>query len=141
MAQSRGFATGRRAYDRIRHPGSATASAPIQAGRPVADARDLPQHSGRIHLCRAAVRVCAPGSNRWENLAVLKPADQIKFVIASRRDFDWTAQTIRTHALDGRFTVLLSPVFGAVTPLDLATWLLESRLPVRMQLQMHKYIW
>jgi 7-carboxy-7-deazaguanine synthase len=79
--------------------------------------------------------------NRFENLDHLKPTDQIKFVIASRRDFDWTAQTVRTHRLDGRFTVLLSAVFGRVTLADLAAWLLDSRLNVRMQLQMHKYIW
>jgi len=79
--------------------------------------------------------------NRWTNLDHLKPTDEIKFVIASRRDFDWTAETIRTHRLDERFTVLLSAAFGRVTLADLAAWLLESRLNVRMQLQMHKFIW
>lgn len=79
--------------------------------------------------------------NRWTNLDVLKPGDQIKFVLASRRDFDWTADVIRTHRLEERFTVLLSAVFGAVRPDELAAWLLESGLNVRMQLQMHKYIW
>ncbi|HJZ58981.1 MAG TPA: radical SAM protein [Gemmataceae bacterium] len=80
--------------------------------------------------------------NRWANLDVLKPTDQIKFVIASRRDWDWTAAAIREHRLDERFVCLVSAVFGAVKPLELANWLLESRLPrVRMQLQMHKYIW
>jgi 7-carboxy-7-deazaguanine synthase len=81
-----------------------------------------------------------PG-NRWENLAVLKPADQIKFVVASRRDFDWTADAIRKHGLEERFTVLLSPAFGLVEPLQLANWLLESGLQVRLQLQLHKYVW
>jgi 7-carboxy-7-deazaguanine synthase len=80
-------------------------------------------------------------ANRWENLEALKPTDQVKFVIASRRDFDWSAETIRTHGLDRRFTVLLSPAWGLVTPLDLAAWLLESGLQVRMQLQLHKYVW
>ena len=79
--------------------------------------------------------------NRWESFSVLKPTDQIKFVIASPRDLDWTAETIRKHRLDERFTVLVSPAFGAVMPLQLAQWLLESGLNVRMQLQMHKYIW
>src|SRR5262249_47833868 len=78
--------------------------------------------------------------NRWANLEVLKPSDQIKFVIASRRDFDWTVDTIRAHQLDQRFLVLLSPVFG-LPPVDLAGWLLTSGLQVRMQLQLHKYIW
>jgi 7-carboxy-7-deazaguanine synthase len=79
--------------------------------------------------------------NYWPNLERLKPSDQIKFVIASRGDFDWTADTIRAHRLDQRFTVLLSPVFGAVEPVQLAEWLLGSRLQVRMQLQLHKYVW
>jgi 7-carboxy-7-deazaguanine synthase len=81
------------------------------------------------------------GNNVWENLALLKPTDQIKFVIATRRDFDWTVSAIREHSLDRRFTVLLSSVFGQVSPRDLAEWLLASRLEVRMQLQLHKFIW
>jgi 7-carboxy-7-deazaguanine synthase len=80
-------------------------------------------------------------NNVWENLALLKPTDQIKFVIASRADFDWTVGTIRAHSLDRRFVVLLSSVFGRVAPRDLAEWLLDSRLDVRMQLQLHKFIW
>jgi 7-carboxy-7-deazaguanine synthase len=79
--------------------------------------------------------------NRWENLAQLKAADEIKFVIASRRDFDWAVDTIGTHTLDRRFTVLLSPVFGILEPRQLVEWLLESGLHVRAQLQLHKYIW
>lgn len=80
--------------------------------------------------------------NRWANLDLLKPKDEIKFVIASRRDWDWTASVIREHHLDERFTCLVSCVFSAVQPVELVGWLLESSLPrVRMQLQMHKYIW
>lgn len=80
--------------------------------------------------------------NHWPNLDVLKPTDQIKFVIASRRDWDWAATAIREHQLDERFTCLVSAVFDAVKPVELVHWLLESRLArVRMQLQMHKYIW
>lgn len=80
-------------------------------------------------------------NNRWQNLNVLKPADEIKFVIASERDFRWTEQTILQHQLDRRFVVLVSPVFGAVTPLQLTDWLLSSGLNVRFQLQLHKVIW
>jgi 7-carboxy-7-deazaguanine synthase len=80
-------------------------------------------------------------ANRWANLDLLKPTDEIKFVLASRRDFDWAAETIRRHRLDKRFNVLLSPVFDAVTPRQLADWLLDSGLQVRMQLQLHKHIW
>jgi len=79
--------------------------------------------------------------NRWENLALLKSTDQIKFVVASRRDWEWTCLVIRTHELARRFAILLSPVFGAVQPVELAEWILSSGLQVRMQLQLHKYIW
>ncbi len=79
--------------------------------------------------------------NYWPNLDKLKSSDQIKFVIASRRDWDWTAETVRKHRLDERFAVLVSAAFGAVTTRELAEWLLASGLNVRMQLQMHKYIW
>lgn len=82
------------------------------------------------------------GRNRWANLDALKPTDEIKFVIASRRDWDWAAHAIRAHNLDNRFTCLASCVFGGVTPVDVVGWLLESGLHrVRFQLQMHKYIW
>lgn len=80
-------------------------------------------------------------NNCWANLALLKPTDQIKFVIASRRDFEWTTSTIREYRLDRRFVVLLSGVFGAVEPVELVEWTLASGLQVRMQLQLHKYIW
>ena len=79
--------------------------------------------------------------NRFENLAHLKPTDEIKFVLASRRDFDWTVATIREYKLEERFTVLLSAVFDRVKLPELAAWLLEIKLNVRVQLQMHKYIW
>lgn len=79
--------------------------------------------------------------NLWSNLDLLKPSDQIKFVIASRIDFDWTVEVIRQHGLDRRFIILVSAVFDRLRPIDLVGWLLESGLQVRMQLQMHKYIW
>jgi 7-carboxy-7-deazaguanine synthase len=79
--------------------------------------------------------------NRWENLASLKPDDQLKFVVASRGDFNWAVETTRAHQLDRRFLLLFSPVYGSITPLELAQWLLDSGLQVRMQLQLHKLIW
>jgi 7-carboxy-7-deazaguanine synthase len=80
--------------------------------------------------------------NLWSNLGVLKPTDQIKFVIASRRDWEWTEPVIREHRLDERFQCLVSAVFGAVEPVELTEWLLASGLHrVRLQLQLHKYIW
>ena len=81
------------------------------------------------------------GRNNWANLDRLKPTDEIKFVIASRRDWDWAERTIREHRLDERFAVLVSAVFGKVSPCALAEWLLASGLNARMQLQMHKYVW
>src|SRR5262245_11607192 len=106
-------------------------------------AHDVSPVDRRVHLI---MDLKCPDSgecdnNRWANLDALKANDQIKFVVASRRDFDWTADTIRKHRLDSRFTVLLSPVFQRVSPQQLADWLLSSGLSVRMQLQLHKYIW
>jgi len=106
-------------------------------------AEDIADVDRRVHII---MDLKCPDSgecerNRWTNLDYLNPTGEIKFVIASRRDFAWTADTIRTHRLDERFTVLLSAVFDRVKLADLAAWLLESRLNVRMQLQMHKFIW
>jgi 7-carboxy-7-deazaguanine synthase len=80
-------------------------------------------------------------SNYWPNLDQLKPTDEIKFVISNRTDWEWTVSIIRQHSLDERFRVLVSGTFGAVTPLDLAEWVLESGLNIRFQLQLHKSIW
>ncbi len=88
-----------------------------------------------------------PGSgeserNRWSNLEYLTPRDELKFVLSDRRDYEWARDVIRTHRLSERVNaVLLSPVFGKLEPSDLAAWVLEDRLAVRMQLQMHKQIW
>jgi 7-carboxy-7-deazaguanine synthase len=106
-------------------------------------AEDVSPVDSRVHII---MDLKCPDSgecerNRFSNLDHLKLTDEIKFVIASRRDFDWTVQTIREHQLDERFTVLLSPVFDRIELADLAAWLLESGLDVRLQLQMHKYIW
>ncbi|HLJ94966.1 MAG TPA: 7-carboxy-7-deazaguanine synthase QueE [Gemmataceae bacterium] len=106
-------------------------------------AHDVSRVDPRVHII---MDLKCPDSgecegNLWANLDVLKPTDQIKFVVASRRDFEWAEEIIRTHDLDRRFIVLLSPVFSAVAPVQLAEWLLASGLNVRMQLQLHKYIW
>jgi 7-carboxy-7-deazaguanine synthase len=107
-------------------------------------AHDVSEVDRRVHII---MDLKCPDSgeshrNRWANLAVLKPTDEIKFVIASRDDWNWATNAIREHNLDNRFTCLASCVFGRVQPVELVNWLLESRLPrVRFQLQMHKYIW
>lgn len=87
-----------------------------------------------------------PGSgmerkNLLSNLEHLRPGDEVKFVVIDREDFDWSAEMIRTHELERRSILLMSPVFGRLEPVDLAGWILASGLPVRMQLQLHKYIW
>jgi 7-carboxy-7-deazaguanine synthase len=79
--------------------------------------------------------------NLWPNLDNLKRIDQIKFVIASRRDWEWAEQTIRDRGLDKRFECLVGTVFGTVRPVDLVEWVLASGLRLRFQLQLHKYVW
>ena len=89
----------------------------------------------------------APGSdeshrNRWENLDALSAKDQIKFVIADRADYEWSRLSIDQHRLSDRVgEVLMSPVHGELEPKALAEWILADGAPVRMQLQMHKYLW
>jgi len=80
-------------------------------------------------------------NNCWSNLDRLKPSDQIKFVIASKQDFEWMVQVVKLHSLSARFQVLVSGVFMAITAVELAEWILTSNLNLRMQLQLHKYIW
>lgn len=88
----------------------------------------------------------APGSGECErnllsNIAVLKPTDEVKIVIASRIDFDWACEQIRSHQLTERCAIILSPVAGALNPTDLAEWILQAGLSVRFQLQLHKLLW
>ncbi|HEX4209978.1 MAG TPA: radical SAM protein [Candidatus Binataceae bacterium] len=80
--------------------------------------------------------------NRWMNLEYLTIRDEVKFVIASRRDYEWARAVISKHDLPKRVNaILLSPAFGLIEPVVLAEWILDDRLPARMQLQMHKFIW
>lgn len=92
------------------------------------------------------VDVKTPGSheverNRLENLDLLRADEQIKFVICNREDFDWSRDLVQSKALDRRCTVLFSPSHGQVEPRELAQWMLDERLPVRLQVQLHKYLW
>jgi len=87
-----------------------------------------------------------PGSgeaarNLVENLPELVPRDQVKFVICDRADYDWSRSQVAEHGLAERCQVLFSPSFGQLAPKDLADWLLADKLPVRLQLQIHKYLW
>ncbi len=92
------------------------------------------------------VDVKCPGSgeserNRWENLDVLRSGDELKFVIADRIDYDWAAGQVRSRGLHEKATVLFSAVQDQMHGGDLARWVLDDRLPVRVQLQMHKLLW
>jgi 7-carboxy-7-deazaguanine synthase len=93
------------------------------------------------------IDVKCPGSgesekNHWANLDRLRPTDEVKFVIRDRIDYEYAREVVLTRTLVGRCTaVLFSPVHGVLDPKQLAAWVLEDRLPVRVQLQVHKYIW
>lgn len=79
--------------------------------------------------------------NLYENINYIKPNDEIKFVIGTREDYEWTKQIISKYDLIKKCTVLLSVVFNQLEPITLVNWILEDKLNVRFQLQMHKYIW
>lgn len=79
--------------------------------------------------------------NRWENLPLLTPRDEVKIVIASRADYEWARQILADLAVDRRCPVLFSPAQGSLAPRELAEWILEDGLPVRFQLQLHKLLW
>jgi 7-carboxy-7-deazaguanine synthase len=81
------------------------------------------------------------GRNRAENFSLLTRRDQVKFVITSREDYDWSNSYLREHALAERCQVLFSPSYHEVSPTLLADWILSDRLPVRFQLQLHKVLW
>lgn len=93
------------------------------------------------------IDVKCPGSgesekNCWENLDVLRPTDEVKFVIRDRADYEYARQILRERALHEKCAaVLFSPIHGVMNNRELAEWILADRLPVRLQLQAHKYIW
>jgi len=95
----------------------------------------------------AIVDVKCPASGEaarmhWPNLDQLSPHDEVKFVIQDRADFDYARGVVRRYRLDERAAaILFSPVHGVLAPGDLARWILDDRLPVRLQIQAHKYIW
>jgi 7-carboxy-7-deazaguanine synthase len=95
---------------------------------------------------RRIVDVKCPGSgeaerNRWQNLDLLTPEDEVKFVVADEADYLWARDLIRARRLGERCPVHLAPVHGGLQPAALAGWLLRDRLPARLQLQLHKLLW
>ena len=112
----------------------------------------LLETGGSLDVARVNSRVIkildlkCPGSgesqrNRYANLAKLQSRDEVKFVIGDRADYLWARQALTEYRLTDRCSVLFSTVFEKLPPRQLAEWLLEDNLKVRLQLQMHKYIW
>ena len=92
------------------------------------------------------VDIKTPGSgevekNHWENLAHLKPTDEIKLVLCDETDYHWAQQVLKEYALTHRCPVLFSPSHGQLDARQLAEWILRDHLPVRMQIQLHKVLW
>ncbi len=107
---------------------------------------------GALDISRVDARVVkvldikTPGSgeaekNLWGNLDALNPHDEIKIVLGDRADYEWAKQVLTERELDKKCAVLFAPVQGKLSPTDLAEWVLEDHLPVRMQVQLHKILW
>ncbi len=95
---------------------------------------------------RRIVDVKCPGSgeagrNRWENLELLRPGDELKLVLADEADYLWARELVRERGLHRRCPVSFSPAAGELDPAALAGWMLRDHLPVRLQLQLHKLLW
>jgi len=104
---------------------------------------DIASVDRRAHVI---LDVKCPGSGMtdrmyWPNLNQLTMKDEAKFVLADRKDYDWAREIIAKYELTTRCSALMSPVFGNLEPRQLAEWVLADRLPVRFQLQLHKWIW
>jgi 7-carboxy-7-deazaguanine synthase len=102
---------------------------------------------GRIPpLAVVIMDIKTPGSlmserMNWNNIDRLRKTDEVKFVICSRKDFDWAWQKVKAFGLDKKARLSMSPAYGLLAPEMLARWILEDNLPVRLQLQLHKIIW
>jgi 7-carboxy-7-deazaguanine synthase len=79
--------------------------------------------------------------NLYSNIDFLKPDDEVKFVIGNREDYEWSKEIIEKYNLKNKCKILMGCVFGELSNVELATWILEDHLPVRFQIQLHKYIW
>lgn len=108
--------------------------------------------SGAMDISKLDLRVSrivdikTPGSgeldkNRWSNLDHLTSHDEVKFVLCDKSDYEWSVAVMREHELDRICPILFSPVYGSLDPATLAEWVLRDRLPVRVQVQLHKLLW
>lgn len=106
-------------------------------------------HVGLERVPKAVIKIVdikCPGSGeshqvRWENLDLVQPQDEFKFVIRSREDYEWSVEVLRNRLAGKTNTVLFSPSHDELPPAELARWILEDAVPARLQLQIHKYIW
>ena len=106
-------------------------------------AMDITQVDSRV-ICVVDLKTPASGeesSNNYHNISRLKQHDQVKFVICDRGDYEWACGKLTEYNLSARCEVLFSPVHGVLNPSDLADWVIQDNLPVRMQIQLHKYLW
>lgn len=120
----------------------------VESGRTVlletSGAHDIGAIDPRVHRI---MDLKTPGSgevgrNLFSNIEQLNPRDEVKFVIGSREDYEWSRTQLREHRLAERCrAVLFSPIFGRIDPREIVEWILADKLPVRFQLQMHKFIW
>jgi 7-carboxy-7-deazaguanine synthase len=107
-------------------------------------AHDISPIDPRVHRI---MDLKTPGSgecarNLWSNIPHLDKRDEVKFVVGSREDYEWSREQVRMHGLTERCgCVLFSPIFGRIEPRQIVGWILADKLPVRFQLQMHKFIW
>ena len=107
-------------------------------------AHDISKIDTRVHrimdLKTPSSGECA--RNLWSNIEHLEKRDEVKFVIGSREDYEWSREQVRTHSLAEKCgCVLFSPIFGKIEPREIVDWIIADKLPVRFQLQMHKFIW
>jgi 7-carboxy-7-deazaguanine synthase len=107
-------------------------------------AHDISKVDARVHRI---MDFKTPGSgevdkNLWSNVAHLTPRDEVKFVMGSREDYEWSREIVQRYDLTSRcYAVLFSPIFGRIDPRQIVEWILADKLSVRFQLQMHKFIW
>ena len=107
-------------------------------------AHDISKVDARVHRI---MDLKTPGSgecarNLFSNIEHLTQGDEVKFVIGSREDYEWSREQVKQHGLAQRCRVVLfSPIFGRIDPREIVEWILADKLPVRFQLQMHKFIW
>ena len=112
----------------------------------------LLETAGHMDISNVDKRVCrimdikCPSSNEsgkmhWENISYLTKKDEVKFVIGNKDDFDYAVEVVEKYKLSDKCMVLFSPVFNKLGNESLARWILDNKIPVRMQLQMHKFIW